>query len=185
MENIFSHEFNEFSGELLTTALKCLEVERRQKNTADMAKNGSKSSQKTASGFSTFITSVVTFINGGSLSGNDVVADSERAEREKVVQYLTFITEKLSLMFELDHVLKQFKTLPPDGAVDQLEKDSAYGGLTQENEAIDQTDDLLYSPGNFGLSPSQRKGILYKKLRATCRLVLLTYALFYLKRFQV
>ena len=31
--------------------------------------NGPKSSQKTASGFSTFITSVVTFINGGSLSG--------------------------------------------------------------------------------------------------------------------
>ena len=67
MENIFSHEFNEFSGELLTTALKCLEVERRQKNTEDMAKNGSKSSQK--SGFSAFITSLVTFINGGSLSG--------------------------------------------------------------------------------------------------------------------
>jgi len=64
MENIFSHEFNEFSGELLTTALKCLEMERRQKNAADMAKNGSKSSQQTASGFSTFITSVVTFING-------------------------------------------------------------------------------------------------------------------------
>ena len=75
-------------------------------------------------------------------------------------------------MFELDHVLKQFKTLPPDGAGSQLEKDSTYGGLTQENEAIDQTDDLLSSPGNFGLSPSQRKGILYKKLRATCRLVL-------------
>ena len=79
MENIFSHEFNEFSGELLTTALKCLEMERRQKNASDVAKNGSKNSQKqTASGFSTFITSVVTFINGGSLSGTDVVADSER-----------------------------------------------------------------------------------------------------------
>ena len=69
MENIFSHEFNEFSGELLTTALNCLEVERRQKNAEDMAKNGSKSSQKTANGFSTIITSIVTFINGGSLSG--------------------------------------------------------------------------------------------------------------------
>ena len=135
--------------------------------------NGLKSSQKTASGFSTFITSVVTFINGGSMSGTDAVADSERAEREKVVQYLTFITEKLGLMFELDHVLKQFKTLPPDGAGSQLEKDSTYGGLTEKNEAIDQTDDLLSSPGNFGLSPSQRKGILYKKLRATCRLVLM------------
>ena len=76
-------------------------------------------------------------------------------------------------MFELDHVLKQFKTLPPDGAGSQLEKDSTYGGLTEKNEAIDQTDDLLSSPGNFGLSPSQRKGILYKKLRATCRLVLM------------
>ena len=75
-------------------------------------------------------------------------------------------------MFELDHVLKQFKTLPPDGAGSQLEKDSTYGGLTQEND-IDQTDDLLSSPGNFGLSPSQRKGILYKKLRTTCRLVLM------------
>ena len=74
-------------------------------------------------------------------------------------------------MFELDHVLKQFKTLPPDGAGSQLENDSTYGGLTEKNEAIDQTDDLLSSPGNFGLSPSQRKDILYKKLRATCRYV--------------
>ena len=75
-------------------------------------------------------------------------------------------------MFDLDHVLKQFKNLTPDGASDQLEKDSTYGGLTQETEAIDQTDDLLSSPGNFGLSPTQRKGILYKKLRSTCGLVL-------------
>merc|ERR1719232_746516 len=74
-------------------------------------------------------------------------------------------------MFELDYVLKQFKSVPTpsggDGSGGQLSKDMSYG-LNQESEAVDQTDDLLSSPGNYGLSPTQRKGILCKKLRATC-----------------
>ena len=110
-----------------------------------------------------FLHPIATFINGGS-SSSDAGADAERVEREKVVQYLTFITEKMSGMFELDHVVKQFKTLPINSGI-QL-------GKTQETvEAIDQTDDkLMSSPGgNYGLSPAQRKGILYKKLKVECR----------------
>ena len=116
MENIFSQEFNEFSGELLMTALKSLDVATKQKD-LDVPNNGSTGNPKSTSSFSNFITSVATFINGGSLSG-DAGADAERAEKEKVVQYLTFITEKMSGMFELDHVLKQFKTFPPSHSSD-------------------------------------------------------------------
>ena len=39
----------------------------------------------------------------------------------------------------------------------------------QEAQGTDQTDDLLASPGNFGLSPTQRKGILYKKFKSNCK----------------
>ena len=120
MENIFSQEFNEFSSELLMTALKSLDVATKRKNLDAVPNNASTGNpkQSASSSFSNFITSVATFINGGSLSG-DAGADAERAEKEKVVQYLTFITEKMSGMFELDHVLKQFKTFPPSQSSDQ------------------------------------------------------------------
>ncbi len=149
-ENIFSAEFKDFTTCLLMTALKCVDREKKKQKVADSSKAGPKSGS--SFNFSAFFSSVANFINGGS----DAAGDAEKLEREKVVQHLTFVTEKLSAMFELDQVLREFKTFPPSND-DQRRRDS----FTQES--IDQTD-FMSSP-NFGLSPEQRRGLLNRKLK--------------------
>ena len=57
MENIFSQEFNQFSSELLITALKGLEEEKSRSNLIESAKNGSNGAQP-VSGLTAFITSI-------------------------------------------------------------------------------------------------------------------------------
>ena len=63
MENIFSQEFNQFSSELLITALKGLEEEKSRNNLLESAKNGSNGAQP-VSGLTAFITSIGKIIFG-------------------------------------------------------------------------------------------------------------------------
>lgn len=146
-ENIFSEEFKQFVSDLLLTSLKCLEGEKKQRLAS------ANEEREEGSSFSKFISSVVNFINGGNSAD---AGDAEKAEREKVLQHLTLVTEKMSAMFELDHVLKEFKTFPPSN-----ERRDSFNA----QQSIDQTD-FLSSP-NFGLSPAQRKGILNRKFKVS------------------
>lgn len=141
MENIFSPQFKDFIQELLCTALKTL-----SDVTCEPLKNHELSKPD-------YLTSFIHFINGGSLDGSlhgTQGADAEKAEREKLVHHLTLVTEKMSAMFELNHVLKDFKSLPPPPST-----------KNRLDQAGDQTD---YS-STFGLSPVQRRNILYKKTK--------------------
>ena len=70
MENIFSQEFNQFSSELLITALKGLEEEKSRNNLLESAKNGSNGAQP-VSGLTAFITSIGKIIFGFIISPQD------------------------------------------------------------------------------------------------------------------
>ena len=93
---------------------------------------------------SSFLTNLVDFINGGST--HSTVSDAEKQESEKVLANLTFVSDKMASMFDLSHVLDQYQIT-----------------LASRKESIDESD-FQTSPLQ-GLSPEQRKGILYKKFK--------------------
>ena len=155
-ENIFSLEFKSFASELLLTSLKFLDREKGFKTQQDSTSKTKAEQKKQDSGFSAFLNAAVNFINGGSSADP---ADAEKAEREKVVQHLTLVTEKMSSMFELDQIVKEFKSFPPSN--EHQRRESFLG----HQESIDQAD-FMSSP-NYGLSPEQRRGILNRKFKAS------------------
>ena len=144
-EHIFSGDFKSFVAELLITSLKILEGEKNRKkdNTAAAALQ----KKEDAAGITSMLNAIVDFVNGG--PSFESAADTEKTEQEKVAQHLTFVTEKLALLFDLDQVIKDFRSLPPE---------TLKNG--ENMESVDQTD-----ANSYGLSPAQRRGILDRKIK--------------------
>ena len=140
IDNIFSDEFKDLMGTLMMAVLKSIEIEKKNCKSAAADVQGKAKSAESSS----FLTNLVDFINGGSAP---TVSDAEKQESEKVLANLTFVSDKMASMFELNHVLDQFQiTL-----------------AVSRKESVDESD--FYTSPLQGLSPEQRKGILYKKFK--------------------
>lgn len=102
-------------AELLITSLKILEGEkiRKKDNSAAAAE---KKKKEEAAGITTILNAIGDFVNGGP---SVELADTEKTEQEKVAQHLTFVTEKLALLFNLDQVMKDFSSLPHENLQDR------------------------------------------------------------------
>ena len=142
IDNIFSEEFKDLMGTLMMAVLKSIEIEKKNcKSAAADIQGKAKLAEKSSS----FLTNLVDFINGG--SALSTVSDAEKQESEKVLANLTFVSDKMASMFELNHVLDQFQI----------------SLASSRKESIDESD-FQTSPLQ-SLSPEQRKGILYKKFK--------------------
>ena len=140
-DHIFSVEFKTFVSELLLNSLRILSAENSRKKVRNT------SNEKVESGITAFINAIADFVNGG--PSNDTM-DPEKTEQEKLIQHLTFITEKLAALFDLENVVKEYQALPAES-----------NKASQDHfETVDQTDSSFY-----GLSPAQRRGILNRKLK--------------------
>ena len=114
-EHIFSGDFKSFVAELLITSLKILEGEKiRKKDNSTAA--AEKKKKEEAAGITTILNAIGDFVNGGP---SVELADTEKTEQEKVAQHLTFVTEKLALLFNLDQVMKDFSSLPHENLQDR------------------------------------------------------------------
>ena len=102
-------------AELLITSLKILEGEkiRKKDNSAAAAE---KKKKEEAAGITSILNAIGDFVNGGP---SVELADTEKTEQEKVAQHLTFVTEKLALLFNLDQVMKDFSSLPHENLQDR------------------------------------------------------------------
>ena len=147
-EHIFSAEFKSFVSELLVTSLNILESEKHRMKEKTGAAMLAQKKEEQPTGIVSLFNAVVDFVNGGPSSESTDAA--EKTEQEKVIQHLTFVTEKLALLFDLGQVLSDFRLLPSENSKNNMEN----------IESVDQTD-----ASSYGLSPAQRRGILTRKIK--------------------
>jgi sphingomyelin phosphodiesterase 4 len=150
-QDIFSPEFKDLMAQLMLTALNSINTEKKRQIAANDGKSNNKTTGQTAAGLGSILTSIADFINGGSTSGS---SDSETAESEKTIQHLTYVTEKVADIFDLSDIIVDFKA---STAADLCTNPNNLDSIAA---AADETDCLA-----FGLSPIQRRGLLYKRFK--------------------